>query len=54
MAHSPHTLRPDVLVDAGVHSDVLRAHLLAREVTDGLDGAGSSLLEAAEKLQLVP
>ena len=39
------TLLPDVLVELGVHADVLGSHLQRHELLDLSDGAGRFLLE---------
>ena len=39
------TLAPDVLVDGGVNSDVLRAHGLLSELADHIHATRSSSLE---------
>jgi len=38
------TLGPKVFVEAGVDTDILRAHLLLSEVTDRLDSSGRASL----------
>ena len=44
---------PDLLVQAGVHTHVLGAHLRVGELADGLDGLGSALLEGGSVNVLV-
>lgn len=44
----PNTLRPDELVDAGVDTNILCAHLLLSEFANLFDCTRSTFLEAAE------
>lgn len=44
---------PDLLVELGVKADVLGTHSLLSKIPDGLDGAGSALLEG-NTVQLFP
>jgi hypothetical protein len=39
------TMAPDSLVELGVNTDILGAHLLLSESADSLDGGGGALLE---------
>lgn len=39
------TVAPDGLVELGVNTDILGAHLLLSKSADGLDGSGGALLE---------
>lgn len=43
--HLPDTLRPDVLVQACIDTNILGAHLLFGEFADFFDGAWGTLLE---------
>ena len=47
MRHVLNTLRPKLLVQLRVQTHVFGAHRLLREVNDGLDGVGGTLLEGA-------
>merc|ERR1719333_909122 len=38
------TLGPEMFIQAGIDTDILRSHLLLGEVTDRLDGSGSASL----------